>query len=136
MAKYNWKQLEQEYIIGDYKSVSVFLNEKGIPNNGSTRKQTSGWNDKKRQKQEEIKTKTIEKVIKETSNKVAQDIVGVNSVANKLLNKIDKLLVDVDMRNIKYVTSALKDIKDIIGDKTSQSSFADEIEKAWSKRNE
>lgn len=62
MAKYNWKQLEKEYILSDYKSVSSFLKDKGINNNGTTRKHTSGWKDKKRQKEDKKATKIIEKV--------------------------------------------------------------------------
>lgn len=56
MSKYNWKELEKEYIIGDYKSVSSFLKEKNILNNGTTRKNTKGWKSKKRQKEELIKS--------------------------------------------------------------------------------
>ena len=74
MAKYNWKDLEKEYILGDYKSVSAFLKDKEIPNNGSTRKQTSGWSEAKRQKQDKEKTKTIEKVIEKESEKEAKKI--------------------------------------------------------------
>ena len=62
MAKYDWKQLEKEYILSDYKSVSSFLKDKGINNNGTTRKHTSGWKDKKRQKEDKKATKIIEKV--------------------------------------------------------------------------
>lgn len=62
MAKYDWKQLEKEYILSDYKSVSSFLKDKGIINNGTTRKHTSGWKDKKRQKEDKKATKIIEKV--------------------------------------------------------------------------
>ena len=62
MAKYNWKQLEKEYILSDYKSVSSFLKDKGINNNGTTRKHTSGWKDKKRQKEDKKATQIIEKV--------------------------------------------------------------------------
>ena len=47
MAKYNWKQLEKEYILSDYKSVSSFLKNKGISINGSTKKSTKGWKNKK-----------------------------------------------------------------------------------------
>ena len=60
MAKYDWENLEKEYILGNYKSVSAFLKEKGVPNNGSTRKQTSGWKDKKKDKEDKIKTITDE----------------------------------------------------------------------------
>lgn len=30
MAKYDWKQLEKEYILSEYKSVNSFLKFKGI----------------------------------------------------------------------------------------------------------
>ena len=40
MAKYDWKQLEKEYILGDYKSISAFLREKGISRNKTTNAQT------------------------------------------------------------------------------------------------
>ena len=62
MAKYDWTQLEKEYILSDYKSVSSFLKDKGINNNGTTRKHTSGWKDKKRQREDKKATKIIEKV--------------------------------------------------------------------------
>lgn len=47
MAKYDWKQLEKEYILGDCKSVSSFLRNKQIPNNRNTQRQTKGWREKK-----------------------------------------------------------------------------------------
>ena len=40
MAKYDWKQLEKEYILSDCKSVSAFLRKKEIKQNGSTKKKT------------------------------------------------------------------------------------------------
>lgn len=123
MAKYDWKQLEKEYLLGDYKSVSAFLKEKKIPSNGSTRKQTNGWTEKKRQKQDKTKTKTIEKVIEKQSEKEADKKVTINTVAETLLNKIVKLSNkdDTDVKSIKTLTSALKDINDVIDDKDNNS---------------
>ena len=62
MAKYDWKQLEKEYILSECKSVSSFLKEKGIKPNGSTKKNTKGWKKKKVQKEYKKSTKIIEKV--------------------------------------------------------------------------
>ena len=59
MAKYDWKQLEKEYILSDYKSVSAFLKNKGVKNNGTTRKYTTGWKEKKRQKEDEKNDNTL-----------------------------------------------------------------------------
>ena len=39
MAKYDWKQLEKEYILSEYNSVSAFLKNKGIKATGNTNKQ-------------------------------------------------------------------------------------------------
>ena len=90
MAKYDWKQLEKEYILSDYKSVSAFLKDKDIKNNGTTRKYTSVWKDKKRQKEDKKKTKTIEKVTEKEAEKEAQRIINIKSIANDLALNIIK----------------------------------------------
>ena len=132
MAKYDWIALEKEYILGDYKRVSSFLKDKGISNNGTTRRHTSGWKDKKRQKEDKKATKTIEKIIEKQSNEDANTIVKINDVANELLKRVmeatEELNIHVDMfgnqhkgiidrSDIKKLTSALKDLKDIIPQK-------------------
>ena len=132
MAKYDWIALEKEYILSDYKSVSSFLKEKGVNNNGTTRKHTSGWKDKKRQKEDKKATKTIEKVIEKQSENDANTAVKINDVAEELLKKImeatNQLNIHVDMfgnkhtsiidrNDVKKLTSALKDLKDIIPQK-------------------
>lgn len=90
MAKYDWKQLEKEYILSDYKSVSDFLKAKEIKNNGTTRKHTSGWKDKKRQREDKKTTKTIEKVTEKEAEKEAQQIADIKSIANELALNIIK----------------------------------------------
>ena len=67
MAKYDWKQLEKEYILSECKSVSSFLKNKGIKQNGSTKNRTKGWKNKKVQKEERKSTKIIEKTIEKES---------------------------------------------------------------------
>jgi hypothetical protein len=62
MAKYDWKQLEKEYILSDCKSVSSFLKYKGINNNSYARNNTKGWKEKKRQNTDKKVTKTIQKI--------------------------------------------------------------------------
>lgn len=158
MAKYNWKQLEREYILSDYKSVSSFLKNKGISINGSTKKNTKGWKNKKALKEEQKSTKVIEKVIEKESEKEAQQIADVKSIANELalnilkankeLNKhiaksktktkivtydnkalkpskeviteqeeIKDYISIIDRKGLKELTSALKDLSDILGPK-------------------
>ena len=90
MAKYDWKQLEKEYILSNYKSVSDFLKEKGINNNSYARNNTKGWKEKKRQNTDKKVTKTIEKVTEKEAEKEATQIVNMKSIANDLLLNIKK----------------------------------------------
>ena len=153
MAKYNWKALEKEYLLGDYKSINAFLKEKNIPINGNTKKSVKGWKEKKAQKEDIKSTKIIEKVIEKQAEKEANEIVNVNHVADKLLRKIleatDEINIKTDMfgneylgivdrADLKKLTSALKDVSEIIDSKkdNSESTFINDIEKAWSDRNE
>ncbi len=176
MAKYDWKQLEKEYILGEYKSVSSFLKDKGISINGSTKKSTKGWKNKKVLKEDEKSTKVIEKVIEKESEQEAKKIIQVKDVANDLLakiveantelnmhlatnkkktktveydyncNKPKKEIIDekeeiisftdiIDRKGLKELTSALKDLNDIINNKQNESkntqSLAETIQKAY-----
>lgn len=140
MAKYEWKKLKKDYILGDYKTITAFLKEKNIPNNGTIRKMTAGWKEEKRQKQDKINTKVVEKVIEKQAEKEANEIVNINKVANNLLEKINQasneLTKQVDMfgnehegiiirSDLKKLTSALKDIDDILKDKNKTNDIED-----------
>lgn len=176
MAKYDWKQLEKEYILSDYKSVSSFLKDKGISINGSTKKSTKGWKNKKVLKEEQKSTKIIEKVLEKESEKEANKIIRVKDVANDLLIKIVqannelnmhiarnkkktktveydykcnkpsketineeeeiKSYIDIiDRKGLKELTSALKDLNDILNNKGEEGnngqSLTETIQKAY-----
>jgi hypothetical protein len=176
MAKYDWKQLEKEFILSDFKSVSAFFENKGIPNNSRNRSNTKGWKEKKWQKSDKKVTKTIEKVIEKESEKEAQQIVDIKAIANDLAlkviesrkelnmhiarnkkktktveydymcNKPSKETIEekeeiksyidiIDRQGLKQLTSALKDLNDILTDKkengNDNQSLADAIQKAY-----
>lgn len=90
MSKYDWKQLEKEYILSDYKSVKEFLENKNMKYNGNARDKTKGWTEKRVTKQEEKSNKTVEKTIEKESEKEAQQIVDIKSIANDLALNIIK----------------------------------------------
>ncbi len=69
MAKYDWKQLEKEYILSEYKSVKEFLRSKDIKSTGNTNKQTKGWAEKKAIKEQQKSNKIVEKVIEKEIEK-------------------------------------------------------------------
>lgn len=179
MAKYDWKQLEKEYILSEYKSVSQFIKSKEMPYNGTTKNKTKGWTEKKRLKQDQKATKIIEKVIEEESKKEANKIIQVKDVANDLLakivqanNELDKHIVTnktktktvqydykcnkpkketieekeqktsfidiIDRQGLKQLTSALKDLNDIINNKQNEpeniESLSEAIQKAYEQK--
>lgn len=176
MAKYDWKQLEKEYILSEYKSVSSFLKDKGIKLSGSTKKSTKGWKEKKVLKEAKKSTKVIEKVLEKESEKEANKIIQVKDVANDLLSKIvqankelnmhiarnkkktktveynydmckpSKEIIDeeeeiksyidiIDRKGLKELTSALKDLNDILNNKSggenNGQTLAEAIQKAY-----
>lgn len=101
MAKYDWTQLEKEYILSDYKSVSAFLKNKGIKQSGSTKKSTKGWKNKKVQKEKQKSTKIIEKTIEKESEKEAQQIADLKAIANDLALNIIKANSQLEKRITK-----------------------------------
>ncbi len=176
MAKYDWKQLEKEFILSNYKSVSAFLKNKNIKISGSTKNKTKGWKEKKVQKEYKKSTKIVEKVIEKESEKEAKKILQVKDVANDLLDKISKAneelnvhlakskkkvrqavydkntnkiikeavkeeeeiksYIDIiDRKGLKELTSALKDLNDILNNKSnddnSTQSLAEIVQKAY-----
>ena len=51
MAKYNWIELEKEYMLSEEKSIRAFFRRKDIPYNKNTQKQSKGWKEKKTAKE-------------------------------------------------------------------------------------
>ena len=179
MAKYDWKQLEKEYILGDHKTVKEFLRANNINITGNTNKQTRGWAEKRAMKEQQKSNKTVEKVIEKESEQEAQQIVKVKDVATDLLlkiieaqnelnrhiaksthktktvkydykcNKPSKETIDeteeikdyisiIDRKGLKELTSALKDLNDILTNKQEDDSktktLAETIQEAYSNR--
>lgn len=140
MAKYDWKNLKKEYITGKYNTVSSFLKEKGIPNNGNTKKATKGWKNGKALIEERKSTKTIEKIIEKQAEKDANEAITISSVADALLKKVNDAVKElnthidvfgnkhdsiIDRNDLKKLTSALKDIDDVLKDKNKANDVED-----------
>lgn len=138
MAKYDWKQLEKEYILSDYKSVSGFLKDKGIKSNGSTKNRTKGWKNKKVLKEEQKSTKVIEKVLEKESEKEANKIIQVKDVANDLLSKIVQANNELNMhiarnkkktKTVEYDYKCNKPSKEVINEEEEIKSYIDIIDR-------
>ncbi len=110
MAKYNWQELEKEFVLGNYKSINDFLKERNIPYGSSVRKKTKDWKVKKSKKEARKSEKVIEKVIEKESTKEANEILKTKDTAEKLLKKINKSIEELD-RYVAKTTTKTKTVK-------------------------
>lgn len=136
--KYDWKQLEKEFILGNYKSVSEFLKSKDIKDNAYIRRTTKGWKEKKSQNTMKKVTKIIEKVTEKEIKKEAEKIIKIQDVANDLLKKVlqanDELNIHlatnkVKTKTVEYDYAVKKPKKEIVEEKEEIKSYIDIIDK-------
>lgn len=71
MARFNWEQLKQKFLLGDYKSIREFAEREGLKYNGNFIKKTKGWDKEKASKEKEKRCKIIEKV---TEKQIEQEV--------------------------------------------------------------
>lgn len=138
MAKYDWKKLEKEYILSDFKSVSQFIKNKKIPYNGTTKAKTKGWTKKKRLKQDQKETRIIEKVIEKESENEANKIIQIKDVANELLSKVVQANNELNMhiarnkkktKTVQYDYKCNKPSKETINEEEEIKSYMDIIDR-------
>ena len=107
----DWKKIKTEYITTDtsYRKLAhkYGINVTTIAKIGSDEK----WLEQRKQYAIETQTKTIEKISQQEANRAAR----IHTVADKLLNKIEKMVDagDFNSRDIRALTAAVKDLKEI-----------------------
>lgn len=127
--KYDWNELEREFLTGNYRSVNQFFKEKGISRNKSSIEKTKNWEQKKHTKNTQKTHRIVEKVIEKQAEIEAEQKVKVNDVAQRLLEKID---IATDELN-KYVNKKTKKtkkkftIKDATGTKIDNEIITEEM---------
>ena len=110
----DWNVLKAEYITGgtSYRKLAEKYNVSfAILRRVAEKEQ---WTKLKAQ----TKHKADTKIVNSISSDIAKNAVKINDVADKLLEKISKMLDDfdsLDSQTIKHLTSSVKDIKDIKG---------------------
>lgn len=111
----DWKKIKAEYIAGgtSYRKLA----EKYNVSFGTLRRvaEREGWTQKRTQVAHKADTKMIESI----SDDVAEKAVDIVDVADRILTKIEEVLGCVATpQDIRHLTSALKDLKDIKGIKS------------------
>lgn len=140
MVKYDWKNLKKEYLLSGNITVSSFLRSKNIPYNAQTRKMSRGWRNEKSQNEDIKVAKTVEKIIEKQAEKEANEAITISTVADALLKKVNEAVKElnihldvfgnqhssiVDRNELKKLTSALKDIDDVLKDKNKSNDVED-----------
>lgn len=115
----DWKNIKAEYIAGG-TSYRKLAEKYGV--SFSTLKEIARrekWTELKEQAQHKANTKMVDLI----GNEQAKKSVKISDVADKLLEKISSSLDSIpviDSQTIKHYTSALKDLKDIKGNKSDE----------------
>lgn len=113
----DWKTIKTEYITDESSSYRKLGKKYGISHNViGARATKEGWVEQRRQYQD----KTLSKTLTAISNGQAKRASRLQTVADKLLDKIEQAVDDFDMKALftdkqalRQITGALKDIKDI-----------------------
>lgn len=113
-----WQQIKNEYLAGE--ATLKELSEKYGVSFSTIQKKSmeEGWKNLRKK----VGRKSEEKIINRLSNQEAKRVVSISSVADKLLDKITELVDNAPMtaQSVKQITSALKDIKEIKGEKSAE----------------
>jgi transcriptional regulator of heat shock response len=110
-----WEQLRVEYISSDI-SLRGIAKKYGIPHGRVwTRAKNEEWQEQKEQCQTKIKQKTVDVIAEDKADECTRAF----RVASKVMEKIEEYIDKVDledeyaMKNLKTITSAIKDLKEI-----------------------
>lgn len=111
----DWKKIKAEYIAGGTSYRKLAEKYEVSRSKLQARATREKWADLKSQ----AEAKTESKIVETISDKDAEKAVNIINVADRLLSKITEVLEGVTTtQDIRHLTSALKDIKDIKGIKS------------------
>ena len=110
-----WEQLRVEYISSDISLRGLGRKYGLSPNSIWKRAKDERWNEQREQCQAKVVQKTVDSI----SEDKADECTRAFRVASKVMEKIEEYIDKVDledeyaMKNLKTITSAIKDLKEI-----------------------
>lgn len=115
IADETWEKIKYEYVTTDI-SMRGIQKKYGIPfNRIKTKVDNENWNAER----EEYKTKIKQKSIDLLAEHNAEECTRAFRIANKVMDKLEECVDNIDvtddyaMKNLKSITSAIKDLKEI-----------------------
>lgn len=114
----DWKKIKADYIAGGI-SYRKLAEKHGVSfNTLKTRAKDEQWFNLRQQKE----YKTTTKIVETLSDIDAEKAITIVGVADKILERIERLLEDesvfLDTQSLKQLTSSLRDLKDVKGEKS------------------
>jgi isocitrate lyase len=118
LVSWDWNAIKTEYITDETSSYRKLAKKYGVSHNViGARAVKEGWVELRQQHLDKTLTKTLSAI----SNGQARRAARVQTVADKLLDKIEEAVDNLDMKELfldkqalRQVTAAMKDIKDIL----------------------
>ncbi len=110
----DWQAIKTEYITTD-TSYRKLAQKYGVNVTNIAKKASAeGWVDERKQYASKTQAKTLEKISQQEANRAAR----VQTVADKLLNKIEAMVDGegvwaLDAKGVRALTAAVKDLKEI-----------------------
>lgn len=115
---WNWEQIKTEYITTEKSSYRKLAEKYSIPRTTlEQRACREGWSKLKRQHRDNI----VAKAVKSVESKKADRLKRIQDITDRLLDTIEATIDEgtaLDKQGLKWLTGALKDIKDIQGIKS------------------
>ena len=120
----DWTKIKTEYITDSKSSYRKIAEKYGVSfNTLQCRAKKEGWADLKRQAQDKITKKTIDKDIEKKVDRATRRM----DVTEKLLNKVEEAIEELSTAGIvlnaqalKQISGTLKDIKEVHGVKSDR----------------
>ena len=120
----DWKTIKTEYITDESSSYRKLAKKYDVPlNTLADRAKREGWAKKKKQSQDKVVTKSIEKSENEQIDRMARLMTVTDKLLNKIEQTVERLTTDeivIEKSTLKQISGALKDIKEIQGAKTDR----------------
>jgi hypothetical protein len=114
----DWAKIRTEYITNSSASYRQLAKKYGVNvTNIAKKAKTEGWVEARKQHETKTHTKTLEKISSQEAARAAR----IHSVADKLLDRISEMIDGggMDPKDIRALTAALRDLREIQGVRTT-----------------
>lgn len=111
----DWLELKNQFVTGDWLTVSVFLRDQNIPNNSRSRFHTRKWKEEKLEYQSKVITQVQEKEMESVVEVRIRQVRAAKKMQEIGLRKLQELSPESADEARKLVTSGLQEERAALG---------------------